>query len=239
MLQACLNGGRRPDEAPAVPVTPEALAAEARAAGGAGAACLHLHPRDGEGRETLAPEPVAAALRAVRAAVPGVAVGVGTGEWIAPGGRARQAHIAAWTERPDYASVNLREPDAPEVVALLRSLGVPVEAGLWSVADARRFLSEIDPADCLRILVEMPDTDPEAALAEARAILAILSEAGSRLPVLLHGLGASAWPCIEEAARRGLDTRVGLEDTVVLPDGAPAPGNAALVRAALATRPAA
>ncbi|MGN6634958.1 MAG: 3-keto-5-aminohexanoate cleavage protein [Oryzihumus sp.] len=34
--------------------------------------------------------------------------------------------------------------------------------------------------------------------------------------------------------RRGLDTRVGLEDTLRLPDGTPAPDNAALVAAARA-----
>jgi uncharacterized protein (DUF849 family) len=32
----------------------------------------------------------------------------------------------------------------------------------------------------------------------------------------------------------GLPTRIGLEDTLVLPDGAPAPENAALVRVASA-----
>jgi uncharacterized protein (DUF849 family) len=40
------------------------------------------------------------------------------------------------------------------------------------------------------------------------------------------------WILIEDAVRRGLDTRVGLEDTLYLPDGSHAPGNAALVRAA-------
>ena len=34
--------------------------------------------------------------------------------------------------------------------------------------------------------------------------------------------------------RRGLDTRIGLEDVLVLPDGSPATDNAALVAAARA-----
>jgi uncharacterized protein (DUF849 family) len=35
-----------------------------------------------------------------------------------------------------------------------------------------------------------------------------------------------------EASRRGLDTRIGLEDVLVLPDGSPAHDNLDLVRAA-------
>jgi uncharacterized protein (DUF849 family) len=68
LLQAALNGGR---DHPATPHAPGEIAAEARAAVAAGARSLHLHPYDGQGRETLAAEPCAAALRAVRAACPG------------------------------------------------------------------------------------------------------------------------------------------------------------------------
>jgi len=44
------------------------------------------------------------------------------------------------------------------------------------------------------------------------------------------------WPLVADAFRRGHDTRVGFEDSIYLPDGSIAPGNAALVRAALALR---
>ncbi|MEM8742992.1 MAG: 3-keto-5-aminohexanoate cleavage protein, partial [Pseudomonadota bacterium] len=112
MLQACLNGAHDPAAVPGVPVTPAALAAAASAAVTAGAAELHIHPRGPDGAESLAPGDVAAALDAVRAALPGLPVGIGTGAWIAPAGRARHASMAAWTTRPDYASVNLGEADA-------------------------------------------------------------------------------------------------------------------------------
>jgi uncharacterized protein (DUF849 family) len=39
-------------------------------------------------------------------------------------------------------------------------------------------------------------------------------------------------PALRVAGRLGLSTRIGLEDVLVLPDGSPAPDNAALVRAA-------
>ncbi|WP_433348437.1 3-keto-5-aminohexanoate cleavage protein [Micromonospora sp. CA-111912] len=59
-------------------------------------------------------------------------------------------------------------------------------------------------------------------------------EGGGGPPVLLHAEGPAVWPMLAEAVGRGLDTRIGLEDTFVLPGGAPAADNAALVDAALA-----
>lgn len=230
MLQACLNGNRAPGSVPGLPVTPEELAREARAARAAGADELHIHPRGPDGAESLAPPDVAAALAAVRAAVPGMPVGVSTGAWIAPAGRARQAGLRAWEALPDYVSVNLAEPDAEEVIGLMLARGVGVKAGLASRADARRFRALPDAGRALRVLIEM-EADPAGAEAGAEAILAALAGA-SDLPVLLHGEGASLWPMIAMAARLGLDTRVGLEDGWRLPDGRPAGGNAAMVRAA-------
>jgi uncharacterized protein (DUF849 family) len=230
-LQACLNGGRTPRDHPAVPVTPAALARDAAAVRRAGAECLHLHPRDASGRESLAPADVGAALAAVRAAVPGMPVGISTGAWIAPGGAGRLAAMRAWTVQPDYVSVNLHEPDAEDVVALMRARGVGVEAGLWSVADARRFAATRLPRYSLRVLVEMTADDPAAAAVEAEAVLSALAETPP-LPILLHGHGGSVWPMVEMAAARGLATRVGLEDGWDLPGGALAAGNAALVAAA-------
>lgn len=231
MLQACLNGGRRAEESPALPITAEALGRDAAAAVAAGAACLHIHPRGPDGEETLAPGPVAEALLAVRAAVPGVPVGVGTGAWIAPGGRARQADMSAWEVMPDYASVNLHEPDAQEVIALLTERGVGIEAGLWTLEDVPRFLAGA-PDQALRVMLEMEDPDGAAAAAEADRMLAALAEASIDRPILAHGHDRCVWPMIRFAAARGLDTRIGLEDTTLMPDGTPAPSNAALVAAA-------
>jgi uncharacterized protein (DUF849 family) len=51
-------------------------------------------------------------------------------------------------------------------------------------------------------------------------------------PRLLHGHNATVWPMIREAKKRGWQTRIGLEDTVTLPDGKPAKDNVELVAAA-------
>jgi uncharacterized protein (DUF849 family) len=234
MLQACLNGGRAKSDHAALPLTPAELAAAATTARAAGADELHIHPRGATGAETLAPEPVAACLAAIRAAVPGMPVGIGTGAWIAPGGRARLGDIRGWTARPDYASVNLNEREAPETIALLLSMGVGVEAGLWSRADAERFVTLADAPYCLRVLIEMTSDDPTEAEAEYRATRAVLDAAGLALPILLHGEGGSLWPMVARAAADGLSSRVGFEDGLALPDGSPAPDNAAMVRAAAA-----
>ena len=53
-----------------------------------------------------------------------------------------------------------------------------------------------------------------------------------RSPRLLHGVDATAWTLLDEAAARRYDGRIGLEDTLTLPDGRPADGNGELVRTA-------
>ena len=236
ILQACLNGGLSKSGHPAAPISASELASDAFAVRSAGAEELHIHVRTEDGAETLESASVATALRSIRATVPGMAIGVGTGAWIKPGGRLRHRHIRAWAEMPDYASVNVGEEDAPEVIRLLADRGVGIEAGLWNTQDAERFVGEIDFRTCLRVLVEMTSDNAEEALDEAHRVLSILDRAKCAVPVLVHGEGGSVWPCVREARRKGLSTRVGLEDGIYLPDGAVTPDNAALVRAAMQLR---
>lgn len=217
---------------PALPVTPDELAEAARGAVAVEAGALHLHPRDEEGRESLAAEVVAAALNAVRAACPGIPVGISSGFWILPDVEGQLAAARAWTVRPDFVSVNWHEPHAVPLAETFLDLGVGVEAGLWTVSVARCFLGWPSRDRALRLLVEVMDREPQEALTETASILALLDEAEVTPPRLLHGAGVSAWPLIHEAARWGLDTRVGLEDTLTLPEGSPARDNADLVRAA-------
>jgi hypothetical protein len=82
------------------------------------------------------------------------------------------------------------------------------------------------------------NTPAVRAVAAADAILARLDAAGVRAPRLLHGEEEACWPLVAHAGRLGLPTRIGLEDTLVAPDGFPAADNAALVRAALTLLPA-
>jgi uncharacterized protein (DUF849 family) len=231
MVQVCLNGPRGAADGSAVPLTPSAMAESAAEAVAAGATDIHVHPKTPCGRDSLSPRVVAATLEAIRARV-SVPVGVTTGAWAEPDPGARVARVRSWTVRPDHASVNWHEPGAEETAAALIDLGVGVEAGIWSGTDAaERFaVSPLGPK-VLRALAEVTDT--EAPEASARTLLAELGSAHGR-PVLLHGEDAGAWPVLRLAGRLGLATRIGLEDTLALPDGQGALSNAQLVAEALA-----
>jgi uncharacterized protein (DUF849 family) len=66
----------------------------------------------------------------------------------------------------------------------------------------------------------------------AAAIDGVLGEVGIGLPRLHHGYDAATWTVLDAAVPAGRDIRIGFEDTLTLPDGAPARDNAALVAAA-------
>src|SRR5690349_24470978 len=100
MLQACLNGGRHRDYHPALPLSADELAADARAVLTEGAEQIHLHVRGADGKESLQPDDVARTLAAVRLAVPGVPIGRSTCWWSPPKGRARQERLRACNALP-------------------------------------------------------------------------------------------------------------------------------------------
>jgi uncharacterized protein (DUF849 family) len=198
---------------------------------------VHLHVKGADGADTLGAAALAAVMTAVRAAAPDLPVGVTTGAWAEPDPGARVALVEAWTVLPDFASVNWHEDGAERVAAALSERGVGVEAGLWHADAVRAWLGSPLPERCLRVLLELPDDARAAEVAEE--LLVLLGNDGhgrtsGGIPVLLHGEGRSAWPALRIAARRGLATRIGLEDALELPDGSRAPDNASLVAAARA-----
>jgi uncharacterized protein (DUF849 family) len=233
IVQACINGARAAAFHPALPLTADAMARDGAACIAAGAAELHLHPRGLDGRESLAPATMDVTVLAVRRACPGTLIGVSTGAWIEGDERRTLAAIDRWGELPDYASVNLAEPDAPAVMERLRQRGVGIEAGLASVADAERLVALNLGGRAFRILVEVGEQDIAEAVAVADGIGAVLDRAGLRRPMLLHGFDATVWHFAALASERRWSTRVGLEDGSGLPGGATASGNAALVTAAV------
>lgn len=233
MVQLCVNGARDARDGAVIPVSPEAMAESAQKAVAAGATDVHVHPKSPCGQDTLSPGAVAATLEAIRSVV-SVQVGVTTGAWAEPDPAARVARIRSWTVLPDHASVNWHEPGAEAVAEALLERGVAVDAGIWSGTDgAERFLASPLAPKVSRVLAEvMGEDDGAAAEASAHALLARLGAAHGR-PVLLHGENGGAWPVLFLAGRLGLDTRIGLEDTLFLPEGARALSNAQLVAAAL------
>jgi uncharacterized protein (DUF849 family) len=232
MIQVCLNGTRGAGDGVVVPLSPEALADSAAGAVAAGATDIHVHAKTPCGRDSLSPRVLAPTLAALRARVP-VPVGVTTGAWAEPDPVARVERVRSWTALPDHASVNWHEDGAEDVAAALIERGVGVEAGIWSGTDgAARFAASPLGPRVLRVLAEVTDPSPETAEATAHALLADLGPAFGR-PVLLHGEDGGAWPVLRLAGRLGLASRIGLEDTLILPDGERALSNAQLVATGL------
>jgi uncharacterized protein (DUF849 family) len=232
MIQAALNGGRTRAEHSAAPDSPERLAREAAESAAAGARSIHFHARDGAGRETLSPDDVARSIEAVRAAAPGVPLGVSTGAWMVADPAERLRIIRSWHVLPDFASVNFHEDGARELAALLLERHIGVEAGALNAQAARQVIASGLAPRCLRLLIEPLEEDFSAALENLEQMEGLLARSGIGIPRLVHGAGTAAWRMLEAALARGYETRIGLEDVLTLPDGSPAPGNAALVAAA-------
>jgi len=221
VLQACVNGARRRHEHPALAVTPVKLARDVAAVAAVGVDAVHLHVKDDQGADTLDAHALAATLAVARQAAPGLLVGVTTGAWALPDSGARVSAVRSWSDLrvlPDFASVNWHEDGADEAAAALLEVGVgvarvasspPVPTGAAGVAGRVG-------RSCRR----RPGRSPPTANSAGRPPLG-----------RLRGAGAAARRGHQHLARAGLSTRIGLEDVLVLPDGAEAADNAALVRA--------
>lgn len=229
-LLAALNGDR---DHPAAPRTPDALAAEARAAVAAGALSVHLHPYDERGRQTLAAERCAVTIRAVRAVCPGVPISLSTSAAIEPDPERRLALVAGWTELPDLVTANQGEAGIVELCELLLGRGVGIEAGLLALGDAHRFVASGLAPRCVRVLLEPLDADPDAAVAHAAAMDEVLAAIDPALERIYHGDGIASWAVNRYGISRGHGIRTGLEDTPLLPDGSLAAGNGELIAAAV------
>lgn len=213
LIKVALNGGRAD-----APGTALAIAEDVAVCAAAGATVFHVHPRDADGLESLLPADADRVVAAIRARTPHVSVGLTTGAWILPDVEKRVEAIARWQQLPDFASVNFDEDGCERVARLLVDRGVGVEAGVLDEASTQRFLQTGIPV--VRVLIELQEQRLEDALRATDRILAILGDHAA--PRLLHGHGAIAWELLDEAARRGYDSRIGLEDVGTLPDGGPA-----------------
>ena len=109
-------------------------------------------------------------------------------------------------------------------------MGLGVEVGIFHAEAAASWARSEIAAHCMRVMVEL---GPDGDIATADDVLGEVLAAGSPAPVLLHGLDESCWPLLEHAGVRGVQARIGMEDTLLLPDGSTAPDNAALVAAAV------
>ncbi|GAA2225133.1 3-keto-5-aminohexanoate cleavage protein [Herbiconiux moechotypicola] len=234
LVKAAVNGGRTRTEHPSIPLTDAEIADAARASVAAGADVVHAHVRTPDGGQTIAPDAVAAMVRAVKAADPSIVVGTTTGLWTCSGHEERMRHLAAWPADalPDFASVAFSEEGAAEAAELVLARGMVLESAVWHLDEVPALLASPTLHRNVRILIEPEDEDPAEAVAHARAIAAAVRAAGVTTPLLYHGYDATAWPLVRAALDDGAEVRVGFEDMLTLDDGSFAPDNAAMVELA-------
>jgi len=234
------NGAYKgPQDHAALPLTAGALAATAKDCLDAGAAMLHLHIRDADGRHSLDVEGYRAALRTIGAAVGRHLVLQVTSEAAGVYRPARQ--IAMVRElKPEAVSIGLREIDRPKAGAdatadffgWLARERVMTQVILYDVADLQRW-------QALRADGSIPDAPwfllfvlgrySATQTSSPRDLLPFVQAHVGPEPWAMCAFGASEHACATAAAALGGHVRVGFENNLYLRDGRVAPDNAALV----------
>lgn len=245
VLAVAPTGARKTQaDHPALPIAPAEIARCAAACAEAGAAMIHLHVRDRDGRHTLDPEAYGAAIAALRRETGDRLVIQATSE--AVGRYAPEEQMAMVRAlRPEAVSLAVREivPDAAHEApaaaffAWLQAEAVLPQFILYSAEDLARF------DDLIRRGI-VPGGPRFVLFVLGRYTAGKRSQPADLLPFLGANAAGHAWAmcafgrretaCAVAAAALGGHARVGFENNLYLPDGGVAPDNAALVAAAAA-----
>ncbi len=232
------------DDHPALPITPAEIAAAAAACRDAGAAMIHLHVRDRDGRHSLDPDAYRAAIAAVRREAGDDMIIQVTSE--AAGRYGPDEQIAMMREiKPEAVSLVLREivPDAAreaEAAAFFAWLAgerilpqfilfTPAEIELYRDLRGRGVI----PGE-RHFLLFVLGRYTERKTSEPRDLLPFLAVDDGASPWAACAFGAREGACVLTAAALGGHIRVGFENNVCLSDRSRAPDNAALVAQARA-----
>lgn len=241
ILTVAPNGAykRRADH-DALPLTANELAREAKACLDEGAAMMHLHVREEDGRHSLAPEHYREALRAIKAAVGDELVLQVTSEAAGVYGPVEQVRLMKELH-PEALSFALRELERPgltpdglsDFLHWLAAEGVMSQVILYDVDDLRRW-------QALRASGTAPQAPwfllfvlgryREGQVATPRDLLPFLNAHSGPEPWAVCAFGRGELACVGAAAAFGGHARVGFENNLSLADGSRAPTNAALVR---------
>lgn len=240
------NGARKTHaDHPALPITPDELAACARQCVDAGAAMLHLHVRRPDGTHSLEPDDYRPAIAAVQRAVGDALVLQITTEAVGIYTPAQQmASVRAL--QPEAISAALRElvPDAAHEAEAARFFGelaaarTAIQYILYSADDVVRYRD-------LRARGVLPDTPHWVLFVLGRYSAGQRSDPSDLLPFLqawadggdvtanvpwaMCAFGPREAECALSAALLGGHARLGFENNMALPDGSTAPDNAALI----------
>ena len=223
----------------AIPLTAASLAITAKACLDAGAAMLHLHIRDVQGRHSLDEHGYRDALQAVKSAVGNEMVLQITSE-AARVYQAPEQIAMVQALRPEAVSVSLRELDQPvvgeiglaEFFAWLVRERVMTQVILYDVADLQRWqvLRErgvIPQAPWFLLFVLGRYTAGQTS--NPRDLVPFVHAHTGLEPWAVCAFGATEHACVTAAAALGGHVRVGFENNLQLKNGQLAPSNAALV----------
>lgn len=223
---------------PSLPVTPEEIAADARAASDAGASVVHVHLRDAEGRPTADLDIARRTVALIREACPAlIQLSTGVGLGVAFEDRERLVEV-----QPAMATLNvcsmtfgddefLNPPDkVRRLAARMRELGVKPELELYDTGHVEMALAlhEEDLLEeplqfslVLGIRGGMPAT--------IESILHIVRRLPPDAVWQIIGIGRSNLAMTAVGLAMGGNARTGMEDTLLLRRGVPADGNGPLV----------
>ena len=241
LITVAPNGAykQRPDH-PALPLTTTELGQTAKQCLDAGAAMIHMHIRDAEGRHSLDVQGYRDAQQAVKAAVGDELIIQITSE-AARVYKAPEQIAMVTALKPEAVSVGLREVDQPEIgeAGLAQFFGwlakerVMTQVIVYDVADLQRW-------QALRSQGVIPDAPWSLLFVLGRYSVGQTSEAKDLLPFVMAHTGSEPWSmcafgagehaCATTAAALGGHVRVGFENNLLLNNGQVAPDNAALVR---------
>ena len=224
----------------AVPLTAQTLATTAKASLDAGAAMLHMHIRDAQGKHSLDVQGYRDALQVVKAAVGDEMVLQITSE-AARVYQAPEQIAMVQALRPEAVSVGLRELDQPAIgdaglaqfFGWLAREGVMTQVILYDVADLQRWQQ-------LRTSGIIPDAPWFLLFVLGRYTVGQISSPLDLVPFVHAHTGPEPWAmcafgamehaCAAAAAALGGHARVGFENNLLLKNGQTAPDNAALVQ---------
>lgn len=235
------NGARRTRaDHPRLPITPAELAAAAAACREAGAAMIHLHVRDGDGRHTLDVGAYRSAISAIREAVGTRMIIQVTTEAAGLFGPAEQMAMVR-ALRPEAVSVAVRElcADAGAERTAARFYGwawregIALQHILYGTADVTRFSEMrrrgIVPGDLVSALYVLGSYNAGRVAVPADLLPFLYGGAHNALWTVC-AFGPLEAACAVAAASLGGHVRVGFENNLLLSDGTRATDNSALVR---------
>lgn len=224
---------------PALPTTPAEIASEARAAWEAGAAVVHIHLRDDDGRPTADPEIARRTTALVQESCPAL-VQLSTGVGLSVPFEARERIIDA---RPVMATLNVcsmsfgagefrNPPDGVRrLAARMRELGIKPELEVYDSGHLDVALSLYQEgllADPLQFSLVLGVRGGAAATPEN--LIAMVRRLPEGAVWQAIGIGRDNLSMTAIGLAMGGNARTGMEDTLLLRRGVPASGNRPLVQ---------